>query len=73
MVKAGYKDYTDIKFITEEDLEALPGMGPVSQIRVLQELDDFKSLLYKDLIAATKDAADRVGVEKVIEALEELK
>lgn len=72
LLKAGYKDYADIKFITEEELTAFPGMGGVSRARTLMDIDKFRAVLYKDLVDATKDAADKVGVEKVLEAVEAL-
>lgn len=70
--KQGYANYLDIKDLTREDLYNIPGMGAVSAERALIDIKRFQDSLYKELVDKVKDAADKFGVERVLEQLEEL-
>ena len=70
--KHGYETYSDIRDLTREELYNIPAMGAVSAERALMDIEEFRNSLYKELMEKVKDAADKVGVEKVLIAIQEL-
>ena len=70
--KQGYETYSDIRDLTREELYNIPGMGAVSAERALMDIEEFRNSLYKELMEKVKDAADKFGVEKVLERIESL-
>ena len=70
--KQGYATYADIRELAHEDFYNIPGMGAVSAERALMDIKRFRDPLYKELVDKVMDAADKFGVERVLEQLEEL-
>ena len=70
--KQGYETYSDIRELTREELYNIPAMGAVSAERALMDIEEFRNSLYKELMEKVKDAADKFGVERVLELIESL-
>ena len=70
--KYGYITYNDLKSLTIDDIHSMNGLGGVHGSRAYSQIQEYRKVLYANLVELTKDAADRVGVQKVIDAIEEL-
>lgn len=68
--KNGYKSYDDIKDLTLDDFRQMNGMGEVTAHRLVQDIEDYRKEMYKDLIIKTQELADKIGVEKALEVIE---
>lgn len=68
--KNGYKTYNDIKSLTLEDFLKMDGMGEVTAYRLVQDIDDYRKEMYKELIIKTQELADSIGIEKALEVIE---
>ena len=70
--KYGYLTYNDLKNLTYEDIKIMDGLGGVCGARAYEQIQEYRKVLYLELVELTKDAADKVGVQKVIETIEAL-
>ena len=70
--KYGYLTYNDLKVLTHEDIKKMDGLGGVCGHRAFDQIQEYRKVLYLELVELTKDAADKVGVQKVIETIEAL-
>ena len=50
----------------------MDGLGGVCGARAYEQIQEYRKVLYLNLVELTKDAADKVGVQKVIETIEAL-
>ncbi len=68
----GYKTYNELKALSYDDIKSIEGLGGVCGIRAYEQIQEYRKVLYKELLEKTKDVADKIGVEKVFELLESL-
>ena len=68
--KNGYKTYNDIKSLKLDDFRKMDGMGEVTAYRLVQDIDDYRKEMYKELIIKTQELADDIGIEKALEVIE---
>ena len=68
--KNGYKTYNDIKLLKLDDFRKMDGMGEVTAYRLVQDIDDYRKEMYKELIIKTQELADDIGIEKALEVIE---
>lgn len=68
--KNGYKTYDNIKLLTLDDFRQMDGMGEVAAYRLVQDIDDYRKEMYKELIIKTQELADSIGIENALEVIE---
>ena len=72
LIEHGYNTYNDLKTLSYDDIKSMEGLGGVCGIRAYEQIQEYRKVLYKELLEKTKDVADKIGVEKVFELLESL-
>ena len=72
LIEHGYNTYNDLKTLSYDDIKSMEGLGGVCGIRAYEQIQEYRKVLYKEILEKTKDVADKVGVEKVFELLESL-
>ena len=63
--KYGYLTNNDLKLLSHDDIRKMEGLGGVCGSRAYSQIQEYKKVLYADLIELTREAADKVGVQKI--------
>lgn len=68
----GYLTYNDLKELSYKDIRSMKGLGGVCGIRAYEDIQEYKKVLYTELIELTKIAADKYGIEKIVNLIKSL-